>query len=198
MNDIKHNVHIQWYVNYIELKEIQLYAWNFKKFLTKYFVSWRVHDFWGFGCPNGAQTPCWLRLWIELRHISVNYIPKGAFIKMVCIITRMILTHLCWQRPKRMPILTISFLQKHVMKIISRKNENEKLTNKFSPNILPISVLFPSYYQKYHNCRRYFPSRWVNASLTTQLSSRSTNLQLYSIQRLWHVILQVMPSPADC
>ena len=22
-------------------------------------------DFWGFGCPNDAQTPCWLRLWLK-------------------------------------------------------------------------------------------------------------------------------------
>ena len=31
-------------------------------------------DFWGFGCPKEAQTPCWLRLWIgHFQIILIRY-----------------------------------------------------------------------------------------------------------------------------
>ena len=55
-------------------KKLQLYAWNwhFKKFLPKELDVLRW-DFWGFGCPNDAQTPCWLCIcpgWLSLRLCS--------------------------------------------------------------------------------------------------------------------------------
>ena len=51
---IRYNIHLQCHVNYIEVKIIQLYAWNwhFKKFLWK---KLGCPDGWflRFGCPKG-------------------------------------------------------------------------------------------------------------------------------------------------
>ena len=57
-------IFIQCYRNFYWGEKSLSYAlnWHFKKFITKsIWVSWEV-ILWGFGCPEVAQMPCWLRV----------------------------------------------------------------------------------------------------------------------------------------
>ena len=64
-NEIKHNVHIKWHGNYIEVsKKIKINSLK----LTFYIVSYKFWEaslrmiFEGLGVHPLTQTPCWLRL----------------------------------------------------------------------------------------------------------------------------------------
>ena len=62
------NVHIQYHVDYIEMKKKIYYMLKTDILMNSSQKNLSVlkGDFSECGCPNGAQTPCWLRLWSEL------------------------------------------------------------------------------------------------------------------------------------
>ena len=72
---IRHNIFVHYHGNYVEVENLQLYAWNwhFKKLLSKIFgcpEGW----FWGIGCPKDAQTLCWLRLLSNTTILVINVV----------------------------------------------------------------------------------------------------------------------------
>ena len=73
------------------------------------------------------------------------------------------LTHWHSERPKQAWLFCWYFPHKGVfIKNIWRRNVYQNITNNSPSNILWEFALFPSYFQKYENSRRYFPGElWV-------------------------------------
>ena len=76
LTGIEHDKPIQYHGNYIEVKkcnhmlEIDIFRnssqWNVGVLIIL------MGEFWGFGCQNDAQTPCWLRLQGQSIYIKTS------------------------------------------------------------------------------------------------------------------------------
>ena len=107
--------------------------------------------------PNIFQIHAWCQSYFsKVIFIYVTEISRSEWVKVV-------LTHWHSERPKQAWPLCWYFPHKSVfIKNIWRRIVYQNITNNSPSNILWKFALFPSYFQKYENSRRYFPGElWV-------------------------------------
>ena len=66
LNEIEHNIHMQCQRNYIGVQRFSyMLEIDILRNSSLDFLCVLLGVFWGFGCPNDAQRPCWFRLCLE-------------------------------------------------------------------------------------------------------------------------------------